>query len=77
MDRESIRCTVYFDSDLHQALRVKAAHTRQSISGLVNDAVRRLLSEDQEDLAAFDERVAEPTMSYEALLEDLKKHGKI
>ena len=77
MNSESIRCTVYFDPDLHQALRLKAAHTRQSISGLVNEAVRRTLSEDQEDLAAFEERVAEPMMSYEALLEDLKKHGKI
>ncbi len=77
MDKESIRCTIYFDPDLHQALRVKAAHTRESISGLVNKAVRRTLSEDQEDLAAFEERVAEPTMSYEALLKDLKKHGKI
>ena len=26
---------------------------------------------------AFDERVEEPTMSYEALLEDLKAHGKL
>ncbi len=77
MNSESIRCTIYFDADLHQALRVKAAHTRSSISGLVNEAVRRTLSEDQEDLAAFDERVAEPVMTYEALLEDLKKHGKI
>jgi hypothetical protein len=77
MNSESIRCTIYFDSDLHQALRVKAAHTRNSISGLVNEAVRRTLSEDQEDLAAFEDRVAEPVMSYEALLEDLKKHGKI
>jgi hypothetical protein len=43
---------------------------------LVNDAVRTALSEDQEDLAAFDERSAEPMMSYEQLLSDLKKHGK-
>jgi len=77
MDKDPIRCTVYFDPDLHQALRLKAAHTRQSISGLVNDAVRKTLSEDQEDLAAFDERVAEPLMTYEALLKDLKKHGKL
>jgi hypothetical protein len=77
MDSETIRCTVYFDPDLHRALRLKAAQTRQSVSGLVNEAVRRTLSEDQEDLAAFEERVAEPLMSYEALLEDLKKHGRI
>jgi len=31
----------------------------------------------QEDLNTFSERVGEPEISYEALLDDLKKHGKI
>ena len=71
------RATIYFDVDLHKALRVKAADTNRSISELVNDAVRASLREDQEDLAAFEDRVAEPTISYEALLKDLKAHGKL
>lgn len=71
------RATVYFEPDLHRAIRLKAADTHQSISDIVNDAVRCALREDQEDLAAFEERVAEPTMSYEALLKDLKAHGKL
>ena len=73
----SKRATVYFDSDIHQALRVKAATTERSISELVNEAVRELLSEDQEDLAVFENRVAEPAISYQDLLNDLKAHGKI
>ena len=56
---------------------MKAAHTHRSISEIVNDAVRLALREDQEDLAAFEDRVAEPTISYEALLKDLKAHGKL
>ncbi len=71
------RSTIYFDPELHKALRIKAANTERSISDLVNDAVRQALREDQEDLAAFEERAAEPTITYEALLEDLKVHGKI
>lgn len=71
------RSSVYFDADLHVALRLKAAHSHRSMSDIVNDAVRVALAEDQEDLAAFDDRVAEPTMSYEALLDDLKAHGKL
>ncbi len=71
------RSTIYFEPGLHRALRLKAAHTRRSISDLVNDAIRRALKEDQEDLAAFEERVNEPLISYEELLRDLKKHGKI
>ena len=70
------RATVYFEPALHQAIRLKAAHTHRSISEIVNDAVRFALREDQEDLAAFDKRVAEPVMSYEALLKDLKANGK-
>ena len=56
---------------------MKAATTERSISDLVNDAVRQALREDQEDLASYDERVAEPTITYQALLDDLKTHGKI
>ena len=71
------RATVYFEPDLHRAIRLKAADTHQSISDIVNDAIRHALREDQEDLAAFEDRVAEPTISYEALLKDLKAHGKL
>lgn len=73
----SKRATVYFDPQLHAALRLKAACTHRSVSDIVNEAVRTALAEDQEDLAAFEERVSEPTMSYEALLDDLKAHGKL
>jgi hypothetical protein len=71
------RATVYFEPDLHRAIRLKAADTQKSISDIVNDAVRAALREDQEDLAAFEERIAEPTISYETLLKDLKSHGKL
>ncbi|WP_018953450.1 glucose-6-phosphate isomerase [Thioalkalivibrio sulfidiphilus] len=77
MNSATKRSTIYFDEQLHEALRLKAAHTHQSISEIVNDAVRAALLEDQEDLAAFQERVAEPTMTYEELLNDLKAHGKL
>ena len=71
------RATSYFEPELHRAIRLKAAETHRSISDIVNDAVRLALREDQQDLSAFDDRVAEPTISYEALLEDLKAHGKL
>jgi predicted transcriptional regulator len=73
----SARSTIYFDPDLHRALRLKAADTHQSVSALVNEAVRQSIREDQEDLAAFEERANEPDITYEELLADLKAHGKI
>ena len=77
MSNLSKRSTVYFDPTVHQALKLKAVSTETSLSELVDEAVRLLMAEDEEDLSAFSDRVSEPTISYEALLEDLKKHGKI
>jgi hypothetical protein len=71
------RATVYFDSHLHRALRIKAAATNQPISKIVNDVVRLSLAEDAEDLAAFEERAREPNLSFEAVLKDLRKRGKL
>ena len=71
------RSTIYFDPVLHRALRMKAAETSRSVSDLVNDAVRENLSEDAEDLAAFDERAKEPLISYEEMLKGLQADGRI
>jgi hypothetical protein len=76
-DETAKRATIYFEPALHRAVRLKAAHTNRSVSHIVNDAVRFSLREDQEDLQAFEDRVAEPTLSYEALLKDLKANGKL
>lgn len=74
---DSKRATVYFDPVLHRALRLKAAETERSMSDVVNEAVRALLAEDADDLAALDARAAEPTVSYEALVRSLKDEGAI
>lgn len=71
------RATVYFESYLHRALRLKAAETDTSISELVNEAVKEALAEDAEDLAAFEERSAETDLRFEDVLKDLKKRGKL
>lgn len=71
------RATVYLDSALHQALRLKAAATDRSVSDVVNEAVRVLLAEDAEDLAALQERADEPTLSFEKFVRELKAEGAI
>ena len=71
------RSTIYFDPVLHRALRMKAAETSRSVSEIVNTAVRVELSEDAEDLSAFQERAAEPLISYEDMLKRLRADGRI
>jgi hypothetical protein len=77
MSTLSRRATIYLDPALHKAFRLKSAETSRSVSEVVNDAVRLAMAEDAEDLAAFEQRAHEPTISFEALLKDLKRHGKI
>jgi len=46
-------------------------------SDLASENPREALPEDHEDLAAFEERMDEPKISYQALLDDLKALGKL
>ena len=77
MTTETKRATIYLDSKLHRALRIKAAETSCSISEIVNNAVKLALAEDAEDLAAFEERAKEPLVSFEDVLKELKRDGRI
>ena len=77
MTTQAKRATIYFDPELHKALKLKAVETSRSITDLVNEAVRGALSEDAEDIAAFDERKEEPLVSYEQMIKRLKKNGTI
>ena len=77
MRNRTKRSTIYLDSELHRALRIKAAETDCSISELVNEAVKYALIEDSVDLRAFEERKDEPLLGFEDVLKKLKKNGKI
>lgn len=74
---DTIRSTVYLSSDLHQALRLKSAQSRRSMSEIVNDALRQALREDHEDLAVARSRAREPAMGFEAFLAKLKTDGTL
>ena len=71
------RATVYFDADLHRALRMKAAAVSKSVSELVNEAVRAALAEDASDLESFEIRETEPDYDFETVVKDLRQRGKL
>ena len=77
MKANTKRTTIYLDSDLHQALRIKAAETEHSMSELAQEAIRLSLAEDSIDIAAFDERESEPSLPFENVLKKLREDGKI
>jgi hypothetical protein len=77
MSAATKRATIYLDTELHRALRLKAVQLDHSVSDLVNEAVRTSLAEDALDLAAFTERKREKSGNFESVLKKLKARGKI
>jgi hypothetical protein len=75
--RVTKRATIYFDADLHRAVRMKAVEIETSVSDLVNSALRQSLAEDADDLAAFRDRAKEPNLDFEAVVKDLRRRGKL
>jgi plasmid stability protein len=69
------RATVYFDPEVHKALRLRAAANDQSISDMVNEAVRASLAEDAADLEAFDKRKRERSVSFDSFVQGMKRRG--
>lgn len=70
------RATIYFEPDIHRALRLKAASSDRSISDMVNDAVKLSLAEDAADLEAFAKRKREPNLDFEQFVKALRRRGK-
>lgn len=77
MSNKTKRSTIYLDSGIYQAIRLKAVETETSVSSIVSEAVRQYLLEDAEDLAAFEERAHEKGISFETALKKLKKDGRL
>jgi plasmid stability protein len=74
---ESKRATIYFDADVHRALRLRAAACNRSMSDMVNEAVRMSLAEDADDLSDVDKRVAEESTDFEEFVATLRSSGRI
>jgi plasmid stability protein len=74
---ETKRATIYFDADVHYALRLRAAACNRSISDMVNEAVRMTLAEDADDLKDADQRQAEPSTSFEDFVTNLRDSGRL
>jgi hypothetical protein len=71
------RATVYFDPEIHRALRMKSAASDRSISDVVNEAVKQSLAEDAEDLESLDSRANEPVLDFGKVVKALRRRGKL
>ena len=71
------KLTLNLGDTILEALKRKASETKQSMSELVNDALKASLQEDLEDIKSWEEREGEETYSYEEFLGLLKKEQLI
>ena len=71
------KITLNLEDTILQALKLKASETNQSMSELVNDALKASLEEDLEDIKSWEERKDEDTYSYEEFVGLLKKEQVI
>ena len=71
------RSTIYFEEELHMALKIKSAEISRPVSELVNEAVRDSLLADSDDLESFREREKESVVDFESFVSKLKKDGKL
>ena len=72
-----LQATIYFDPKIHKALKMKAIQTENTLSELVNEAVKMSLSEDLIDLEALDKRKNQKERSFDSFLKELKKDGTL
>ncbi|MFO1492203.1 MAG: CopG family transcriptional regulator [Kiritimatiellia bacterium] len=77
MQTSNTRATVYLDADSHRALKIKAVETENSVSDLINEAIRVSLLEDAEDLAACDARLKEPSLDFEDFLKYTRRRHEM
>ena len=71
------RATIYFDPEVHRALRLKAAASDRSISDVVNEIVTASLAEDVDDLAAFAQRKKEKSLTCATFVQRLRRRGRL
>jgi metal-responsive CopG/Arc/MetJ family transcriptional regulator len=69
------KITLNLEDTILKALKLKATETNQSMSELVNDALKASLQEDLEDIKSWEECKGEDTYDYEEFVELLKKDG--
>lgn len=70
-----MRTTITLNDKLYRALKLRAAESNESISAIIEDAVKFQMLEDLEDIEEAKRRENEPTHSFDELLAEFKQEG--
>ncbi len=72
-----MRTTITINDKLFKAAKIHALESGSSFSSLAEEAITSMLLEDLSDAEIAKRREAEPVLSFNNLVKDLKKEGLI
>jgi predicted transcriptional regulator len=72
---DAMRTTITLNDKLYRALKIKAAESDETISAIIEDAVKFQLLEDLEDIEEATRRASEPAHSFDELVAEFKREG--
>jgi len=70
-----MRTTITLNDKIFKALRIRAAESNESVSKMVEDAIKEQILEDLEDLQTVNKREYEPTVDFSVFVKELKADG--
>lgn len=70
-----MRTTITLNDKIFKALRIRAAESNESVSTMVEDAIKEQILEDLEDLQTVNRREYEPTVDFKIFVKELKADG--
>ncbi|MGI9027524.1 MAG: CopG family transcriptional regulator [Candidatus Saccharimonadales bacterium] len=70
-----MRTTITLNDKIYRALKIQAAESSESISSIVEDAIKFQMLEDLDDIEEAKKRENEPTHSFDELVAEFKKEG--
>ena len=70
-----MRTTITLNDRIYKALKIRAAESNESISAIVEDAVKEQVLEDLEDLQSVKEREHESVIDFKTFVKELKADG--
>lgn len=72
-----MRTTITLNDKIYKALKIRAAESGETISTMIEDAVKEQILEDLDDLLAVKEREDEPAIDFKNFVKELKADGLI
>jgi len=70
-----MRTTITINDKIYKTLKLRAVESGESVSAMIEDAVKYQILEDLEDIQAFEERKDEPALDFKTFVAELKADG--